>query len=264
MVASFSFIPYSVESSSEPPTCRLITHDDATCTEAEVDYFIDLVGHVFPDFPIDRSHIVYQYSGVRPLPAAGDLTPGMVSRDYRVVSSTLPNGTPLISLVGGKWTTFRALGEHITNDVLALLDRSRTASTAHLPIGGGKDFPTKPGERRRWIVANQGDHHADRVDVLLSRYGTQALTFLANEKPHEAELAAVLGYPHSDIVTLTTQETGMRLEDLVSRRTSLRFTGTLTDDGARELAAIVGGELGWSQENIAAEAQQVTTKLTKT
>jgi glycerol-3-phosphate dehydrogenase len=60
--------------------------DEAECTEEEVEYFFDLASHVFPNIALDRSQIVYRYSGVRPLPAAGDVSPGVVSRDYRIVS----------------------------------------------------------------------------------------------------------------------------------------------------------------------------------
>ena len=48
---------------------------------------------------------------------------------------------PVLSLVGGKWTTFRALSEHISTDVMQLLGRPRTVSTTDLAIGGGAGYP---------------------------------------------------------------------------------------------------------------------------
>ncbi len=224
--------------------------DDAVCTEEEVDYFIDLVGHVFPDYPIDRSHIVYRYSGVRPLPAAGDLTPGMISRDYRVVHASLPGGQPLISLVGGKWTTFRALGEHLTNDALEILGKQRISSTTDLPIGGGAGYPTSDRERMQWIAANKGDHDEARVDKLLTRYGTRATQFLLSETPGEESLENFPGYTRSEVVTIVKNERVISLSDLVLRRTGFGFTGIISPEGARELANIVGGELGWSTSDI--------------
>ena len=220
--------------------------DDAVCTEEEVDYFIDLVGHVFPDYPIDRSHIVYRYSGVRPLPAAGDLTPGMISRDYRVVPGTLPDGQALISLVGGKWTTFRALGEHLANDVLALLNTPRIHSTADHPIGGGAHFPTTPDTRAAWVATHRGAHSENRTDVLLGRYGTTATKFLAAETPGEPDLSHTPGYTRSEILTLVRLEHVVTLGDLIYRRTGIGFTGAITPDSASEIADIVGKELGWT------------------
>ena len=58
--------------------------EDAVCTEAEIDYFFDLIGHVFPDITVDREQIVYTFSGVRPLPRHDATQPGFVSRDYRI------------------------------------------------------------------------------------------------------------------------------------------------------------------------------------
>ena len=232
--------------------------DDAVCTEEEVDYFIDLVGHVFPDYPIDRSHIVFRYSGVRPLPAAGDLTPGMISRDYRVVHGALPNGSPLISLVGGKWTTFRALGEHITNDVLELLGSQRTSETTELPIGGGKNFPTTDQARKKWIAAHQGDHDANRVETLLTRYGTAATEFLQAEKPGEQGLATLPSYTRSEIVTIVNREHVAHLNDLILRRTGLGFTGSVTPEVAHELATILAEVLQWSESDVKKELNTVS------
>ena len=231
--------------------------DDAVCTEEEVDYFIDLVGHVFPDYPLDRSHIVYRYSGVRPLPAAGDLTPGMISRDYRVVHGSLPSGNPLISLVGGKWTTFRALGEHLANDALGILGKQRTRHTTELPIGGGRDHPTTEQARKKWIAEHKGDYDEARVDTLLTRYGTRAVEFLEAEKPGESDLKNFPTYTRSEILAVVRSERVVSLADLVLRRTGFGFTGVISPEGAEELAEILGKELGWSS----AEVSQSVTAL---
>jgi len=232
--------------------------DDAVCTEEEVDYFIALVRTVFPNYPIDRSHIVYRYSGVRPLPAAGDLTPGMISRDYRVVHGSLRNGTPIISLVGGKWTTFRALGEHLANDVLGILGRQRTRSTANLQIGGGKNFPTTEHGRDRWVSDNKGDHSEARAHTLLTRYGTRATEFLTTEEPGEPWLAYCPGYTRSEILTVVRNEHVVSLADVVYRRTGLGFTGVISGRGARELAEIMADELGWPAHEIDEQVSAVT------
>jgi len=232
--------------------------DGAECTEEEIDYFIDLVGHVFPRFPIDRSHIVYKFSGVRPLPAAGDLAPGLVSRDYRIVNQKLASGQTLLSLVGGKWTTFRALGEHLANDVLALMGVGRTVTTEELPIGGGKGFPETPQQRSAWLAEHGKNLDPARVEQLLDRYGTRATEFIEAEKPGETHLKSLPGYTRSEVATLVQREQVVRLSDLIYRRTSLGFTGTITSDAARELAAIVAKECGWS----AAEQEKELASLT--
>ncbi len=155
--------------------------DPIVCTEAEVDYFIDLVRYVLPDIAVDRDRIVYRFSGVRPLPGHGDLAPGFVSRDYRIESAPLGRASAsrgseaepqkahrtdatVLSLVGGKWTTFRASAEHLADEVLHLLalpqaalhqgcaDRWRTRFSDHRARAAAVDRRAQrgpaPGPRR--------------------------------------------------------------------------------------------------------------------
>src|SRR5690606_18985744 len=98
--------------------------DPIVCTDEEVDYFIDLIAHVFPDIVVDRARIVHRFAGVRPLPGHGDLAPGFVSRDYRIESQRLggdPAAPEVLSLVGGKWTTSRASSELLADRALPAL-----------------------------------------------------------------------------------------------------------------------------------------------
>ncbi|MET1021479.1 MAG: glycerol-3-phosphate dehydrogenase/oxidase, partial [Arthrobacter sp.] len=87
--------------------------EDAVCTDAEIDYFFDLIGHVFPEVTVEREQIVYTFSGVRPLPKHDATQPGFVSRDYRIerrdaaTAGVGKGAAAVLSLVGGKWTTFR-------------------------------------------------------------------------------------------------------------------------------------------------------------
>src|SRR5690606_41264266 len=123
--------------------------DPGEPTEApgeEVAYLFVLSDDVFATLRVERDQIVYRFSGSRPLPRHEDTAPGFVSRDDRVeVDSS--RTTPVVSLVGGKWTTFRALGETLSTRVLELLGRARTTSTTDRPIGGGRGFPTSDSER---------------------------------------------------------------------------------------------------------------------
>jgi glycerol-3-phosphate dehydrogenase len=90
---------------------RVDMDEDAVCTDEEITYFFDLIKHVFPDITITRDSIVYSFAGVRPLPRDDAEHPGFVSRDYRIERGDREiagTGVPVLSLVGGKWTTFRA------------------------------------------------------------------------------------------------------------------------------------------------------------
>jgi glycerol-3-phosphate dehydrogenase len=58
--------------------------DEALCTEQEVDYFLEMIGKVFPDIEVNRKHIVFQFSGVRPLEFSQARTTGQISRDHSI------------------------------------------------------------------------------------------------------------------------------------------------------------------------------------
>lgn len=229
--------------------------DDVECTDEEVDYFFSLVQHVFPNIALDRSQIVYRYSGVRPLPAAGDVNPGVISRDYRIVEDSLGD-IPLLSLVGGKWTTFRAIGEHLADRALSFIGRPRITSTASLKIGGGKDFPMTPEEMDSWL-ANQGSG-SPRARELLIRYGTRATELLRKlgDSP-ETHLTNVPGFSREEIAYLVSREQVMCLSDLVLRRTTLGFRGDLGATGVKELAEVVGAELGWDKPRTSKEQRSI-------
>ncbi|SEB37630.1 glycerol-3-phosphate dehydrogenase [Paramicrobacterium humi] len=238
--------------------------EPAVCTEEEVDYFFDLVGHVFPDVAVDRSQIVYRFSGIRPLPGHGDTQPGFVSRDYRIVTGEL-DGTPLLSLVGGKLTTFRALGEQLGDEVLAVLGRSRSVSTLGMPIGGGRDYPATPAARTAWLAAHSDALSRERVDTLLERYGTRAASVIDElEAAGDDALQTAPDYSAQELRYLARTEQAVHLIDVLKRRTSLSFTGSVTDAVLDETARILAGEFGWDESAMAAERNSAARTLRDT
>ncbi|GAA1059474.1 glycerol-3-phosphate dehydrogenase/oxidase [Agromyces bracchium] len=236
----------------------------AVCTEEEVDYFFDLVAHVFPGIRVDRSQIVFRFSGVRPLPRHDDTQPGFVSRDYRIERAEVAErpGTVLLSLVGGKWTTFRALAEHLSDEVLELVGRDRVRSTKGLPIGGGAGYPVTDAARLVWIVGHGDGVGRERAEQLLERYGTRAEAIIEGvEDAAETPLADAPGYSREEIAWLAANERVVHLIDVVLRRTSLAFTGAVSGPLLDELADVVGGVLGWDAATRAAEVRDARTVL---
>ena len=232
--------------------------DPIVCTEAEVDYFLELIGHVFPSVAVDRSSIVHRFAGVRPLPGHGDMAPGFVSRDYRIEADRLPgaDAPTVLSLVGGKWTTFRAVAAHLSDRVLELLARPRRRSTKGLPIGGGAGFPRSERARRQWLHDNLGDLPLERASRLLERYGTRATEVAASVRTDvdDAPLRTLPRYSTAEIRHLARTEDVVHLDDLVMRRTDIAFRGDATPMAVAELADVVGAALGWDADARADEA----------
>jgi glycerol-3-phosphate dehydrogenase len=246
---------------------------DAVCTEAEIDYFFDLVGHVFPSIKVERSHIVYSFAGVRPLPRHDDTQPGFVSRDYRIERSGREasgaaaaqggKAAVVLSLIGGKWTTFRALAEHLSNDVLRELGLERRVSTAKLAIGGGLDFPDSEDGIQDWVKKHMAPGlDADRVSGLLTRYGTRAEDVIAYLGAGEdRKLRSTNELSVRELEFMAANEQIGHLVDVLIRRTSLAFRGLVTGEILNEIAEVLATQLGWDSAKRQAEIQHAQEVL---
>ncbi len=226
--------------------------DAVVCDDGEADYMLGMVRQVFPDLPLTRDQIVYRYAGIRPLPAAEVDDPGEISRDHSVGRDTLPGGeTPILSLVGGKWTTFRAFAAEVTDEVLAVLGRARSRDTTFVPIGGGRDFPDTDAARRAWVARVAREHAVApaRVEACLDRYGTSAEAILqACDGGTDDELPSLPGYGARELGVVIEREQVIALTDLVFRRLPIAVSGQLSREAMTDLADIAARTLGWSND----------------
>jgi glycerol-3-phosphate dehydrogenase len=227
--------------------------DDAVCTEEEVDYFIELVGRVFPDIKVGRNHIVYRFSGVRPLAHTGSAkTTGQITRDHHIQvqeGEWTRLGFPVYSLVGGKWTSFRAFSEQVTDKALAFLGKKRVKATYEIPIGGGRNYPRMPEDVKRTLdgMAAWTGSSVQRAQSLFDRYGTRAESVaLFISKQADKPLKSLPDYSQGEIAFLALNEKIVQLDDLILRRTTLAMLGQLTRPALEELADVLGESLGWS------------------
>lgn len=239
---------------------------DAVCTEPEIDYFFDLVKHVFPAISMSRDQIVYSFSGVRPLPKHDATQPGFVSRDYRIERADRLIGgkpTPMLSLVGGKWTTFRALSEHLADDVLQILALPRKVSTAKLPIGGGVNFPRGGDAVEAWLLEHSSATvDAERASILLTRYGSRAAQVIAFlDAGEDAVLHSTHELSSREVAYIAEHEQVGHLVDVVIRRTSLAFRGLVSAELLTELATALSGPLGWDAARVEHEIDHATKIL---
>lgn len=237
---------------------RFDNPDDAICTEEEVDYILASIRLVFPDIQIDRSQVVFRFSGVRPLPSSEASTTGQISRDHSIRMLDADGlKFPILSLVGGKWTTFRAFSEQVTDEVLKRLGKSRQASTKELPIGGGKDYPHDG--RQRWLNDKQLELGIDRarLDVLFERYGTCAAEIaafiLAGD---DAPLTSLPDYSRREIMYLAEREKVVHLDDFLLRRSLIAMLGQADGNTLHEIASILADVLGWSDEQTQQEIER--------
>jgi glycerol-3-phosphate dehydrogenase len=237
----------------------VLRHPDLRDAIGEQEFF-------FENEEINRSHIVYRFSGVRPLPFGGEKQTGQISRDHqiKVVEPRDEFQVPVYCLVGGKWTTFRAFAEQITDIVLNRLGRRRKINTEILPIGGGADYPRSEAERQSWLHSlnlKTGLPMA-RLEVLFERYGTRAVGFVDYfVKNGDKSLKHHWAFSRQEVELLVQQEKILHLEDLVLRRTSLAKLGELTTALLDELASILTIPLDWSERERKEELERTVSVL---
>jgi glycerol-3-phosphate dehydrogenase len=224
--------------------------DTAVCDDAEADYMLGMVREVFPGLTLTRDQIVYRYAGIRPLPAANVDDPSEISRDHSIGRDTLPGShVPVLSLIGGKWTTFRAFAAQATDEVLAALGRSRRSQTTFARIGGGHDFPGTDEARRAWTTRVAATHSVSpaRAEACLDRYGTWAETILqSRDGSPDDRLASLPDYGAGERRAVLRREQVVELTDLVFRRLPIAVSGQLNRSVAVELAALAAEVLRWN------------------
>jgi len=216
--------------------------DDAVCDEDEVAYFIEMLDRVFPEIKLTKEQIIFRFSGVRPLEAQHTRTTGQITRDHSIKTDQF-NQIPVLSMIGGKWTSYRAFSEQIVQRALNYLGKSRQMSTENLPIGGGANF--LPDDMKNW----------KDVD-LAALYGSQ------NQKikgfPAKVELETINSpyLTQNEIAYFVQIEKVVHLDDLILRRTLLAYLGLLNFDLLRQIARQVGAESGWDTEKTNQELER--------
>ncbi|OQY81529.1 MAG: hypothetical protein B6D40_10860 [Anaerolineae bacterium UTCFX3] len=242
--------------------------DDALCTDAEVDYFLEMIARVFPDVKVTRENIVFRFSGVRPLAHTGSAkTTGQITRDHHIQVTEgewTGLGYPVYSLVGGKWTSFRAFAEQAADKALAFLGRTRQKSTRELPVGGGRNYPRTAEEQKRYLdgLAAWTGFPAERVRVLFERYGTRAeAAALSIARQPDQPLKSLPDFTRREVIFLCQQEQVVHLDDLLLRRTLLAMLGRLTRAAVEEMSDAAGEALGWDEGRKKAEAARALELL---
>jgi glycerol-3-phosphate dehydrogenase len=241
--------------------------DDVRCTNDEINYFLDLVLRIFPTIELSRSDVVFQFSGVRPLPHSGAKTTGQISRDHsiEVLSGDWTNlAFPIYSLVGGKWTSFRAFSEQVTDKVLTHFGQARKKDTRALPIGGGRGYPRDEEELKRQVesLAAWTGVTKEKLRILFERYGSRAeaiATFMNGGT--DFVLRSVPDYSRREITFLIQHEKIQHLDDFLLRRSLLAMLGRVTRETVTELAVIFSDVLDWDAERRQAEVARTLSIL---
>lgn len=227
--------------------------DDARCSQAEMDYLLGEVNQLIPEANLAARDVLFTFSGVRPLPYAPGVVEAKIPRSH-VLHDHAPDLPGLVTVVGGKLTTFRQLAEDAVDDVFRRLGRnSPRCETARLRFPGA-DFDAAV-TRQHLLDAGLSERSAGR---LIDLYGGRAPD-VAAEATADAELLKVVHQPTgtigAEMVFAMRHEFARTLTDVLARRALLAFAPGHGLESVDAIAALIGSRFGWSEQRRAAEIE---------
>ncbi len=211
--------------------------DDPQCTADGIAYVLRALNASVapgPDGPITPDDVTGVWAGLRPLvKSSGDGRTADLSRRHAVTVS--PHG--VVTVAGGKLTTYREMAEDTVDEVMRLIGRTGRCRTRRLRlVGAGSDRPVSDPD-------------------LLARHGSEAGRVLADDLPVELQFEPMvpgLSYRAAEAIYAVREEMALTLDDVLTRRTRARlFDREGTAAAAPAVAALIAPHLGWDEAETA-------------
>lgn len=227
--------------------------DHIEADHKEIDYLMRETNRIIPIANLNRDSIVFTYSGVRPLPYQKDQAESGITRRH-FVHDHAPEFSGLLSIIGGKLTTYRNLSEQTVNILFKKLKkRAPQCTTSHVPLPGATtgDFAAFS---ERFIV----ESHLPRTTAerLLKIYGTRAsevVELTAEGDDLKEPFCHETGAIGAEVLMSFRREMAETLCDCLLRRTMVGL-GPAIGLGSDEAAAKIAQKyLGWCESRVKKE-----------
>ncbi len=219
--------------------------DDSQCSEEDIDYVLEALNTSITT-RVTREHVTGVWSGLRPLvrTEGSDKTKDL-SRRHKVSISN----SGVISIIGGKLTTYRKMAEDTVDEALNMLGRSARCKTKRLRLRGAADASSAPTKHLR------------------TRYGsdwTEVQRIIDADSTMSRPLVAGLPYCRAEAIHAARFEYARTVDDVLSRRTrALLLDRRATLAAAPDVARLLASELGWDDARVELEVQRFTEICTR-
>lgn len=229
-------IPYLDEYTLIGTTDRIYQGDlqHVVITQDEIEYLLTVVNLHF-ERTITQADIIETYSGVRPLCDDESDQPSAVTRDYTLAMTMLNETVPLLSVFGGKLTTYRKLAESALDELTPFFPELQTAWTEYEPLPGGEYFKSLDG-LIRGIQLRIKHIPIEIATRWASSYGTRVWQLLREVYTLE-DFGIYFGHGlyQLEVDYLTKMEWAQSVDDILWRRSKLglkfgKADMTLLDD----------------------------------
>ena len=224
--------------------------DNIKANDEEIDYLLRETNSVIPTAKLERDDVVFTYSGVRPLPNAEGKKPGSITRKHIIFDHRKEGVNNLFTLIGGKLTTYRNVGEEMVDAIFKRMKQSpKPCQTDSLPLPG---CILPDDERIQQAIKDYSSTLSPRtIDRLFSVYGAKALEVLAltKDNPELAQpIDAALPDIKAQIVYAVASESAHTLVDILRRRTTLAMNGHYGMNLLPAVTATLQQYCGWDKE----------------
>jgi glycerol-3-phosphate dehydrogenase len=222
---------------------------EVRATTGDVDYLLAAANHYFPAARLTRADVVSAWAGIRPLAAGGwsdraggGASAASASREHAITTS--PSG--VVSITGGKLTTYRVMAAEVVDTVQAALGAARTsARAAGLPGGDLASIEAECAAATR--ATGDAAVGARLVRALGSRW--RDAWALADADPAlAARVVPTLPYTLAELRWAMREEEAATLADLLVRRTHVAFE---VPDAGRAVARAIAPVLGFDATAVA-------------
>ena len=226
--------------------------DNVRIEENELDYLLSETNRVIPLADLRREDILYTYAGVRPLAFTENQSEQSITRRHFI--RVHPEFKNLFSIVGGKLTTYRSLGEETVDLIFKTLRRSSppcATTQVSLPGAATPDFETfSQAFKQRSQFGETTCNH------LLRTYGTRASLILKLVEDDESlgqVIDAETGAIAAEVVFAFKHELAQTLSDCLLRRTMIGLNSTCGLEAVAAAAGLAQKHLGWTDDRTAQE-----------
>ncbi len=213
----------------------------AKCSLEEKKYLIESISE-YLDVQVDINDIVHTYSGVRPLFNDNKSEAQNVTRDYVIKADSNNGKTPLISVFGGKITTYRILAETVIDELKPYFKNIKNNWTRDSYLPGGNFDPNEVSKLVNSILDKYNFIDEKWAIRLVKAYGTNAIDIL-NESNTVEDLGINFGWnlTEKEVLWLINMEFAKSAEDILWRRSKLGLR--FSDDQVKYLE-------NWLKDNI--------------
>lgn len=214
---------------------------EAIAGDDEVDYLLRMVNSVFDPETVrlTRDDVEMRHAGVRPLPHVATARTAAIPRGHSIHPSNL-DGVKVLTLIGGKLTTCRALAAEVAEQIVAASSRESPVRSDSRIVPGGEDWPNSRDtmeQHLRQLSTQHGLTEAQTLAVwkLVGNRFSELAKFLRNAEARKS--LAGTDIPLAFVRWSIRHEFAVQLQDLVERRLMLTFSSQISRTTLEELAA---------------------------